>query len=60
MINKKFADLLVNSKFMHNNIEYQKLQPIKISCCKSVNACVASQPANKVFINPNQEVKVNG
>lgn len=60
MINKKFAELSVNSKFIYNNVEYQKLQPIKISCCKSVNACVASQPANKVFINPNQEVKVNG
>lgn len=60
MINKKFSELSINSKFIHNNIEYQKLQPIKISCCKSVNACVASQPANKVFINPNQEVKVNG
>ncbi len=60
MIAKKFADLTVNSKFVHNNIEYQKLQPIKISCCKSVNACVVSQPATKVFINPNQEVKVNG
>ena len=60
MINKKFSELSINSKFIHNNIEYQKLQPIKISCCKSVNACVVSQPATKVFINPNQEVKVNG
>ena len=59
MITKKFADLSINAKFVHNNLEYQKLQPIKISCCKSVKACVASQPANKVFINPNQEVKVN-
>lgn len=57
---KKFSELSIGNRFIMNNVEYTKSQPIKISCCKSVNAFVASQPGNKIFVQPNQEVKVNG
>ena len=57
---KKFSELSIGSRFVMNSVEYTKTQPIKISCCQSVNACVAGRPNEKIFVQPNQEVQVNG
>lgn len=56
---KQFKDLAVEEKFIHNDIEYIKINPIRVSCCKSLNAQQVADVNNKIFIQPLIEVNVN-
>lgn len=58
-MNKQFKDLGVDSSFTMNGIEYTKINPVKISCCKSINAQEKNNTNNKTFVQPLVEVEVN-
>jgi len=58
-MNKQFKDLNVDASFTMNGIEYTKINPVKISCCKSINAQEKNNPNNKTFVQPLVEVEVN-
>lgn len=60
MISKQFSELAIGSKFTLDNKQYTKTQPIKVSCCRSVNALETANSGNKIFVKPQQEVQVNG
>lgn len=55
---KKFEDLNVGENFIHNNVEYTKIERIKISCCRSVNCNVSNDSSKREFIDPSTEVTV--
>lgn len=53
----KFSELSVDQKFKLNGAEYVKTTPVKISCCKSLNALKVDNN-EKVMIRPNDEVEL--
>jgi hypothetical protein len=53
----KFSDIQVGQKFTTNGIEYTKIEPQKVSCCKTLNAINLSDN-NKVMIKPDTDVEV--
>ena len=53
----KFSDIQVGQKFTTNGIEYTKIEPQKVSCCKTLNAINLSDN-NKVMIKPDTDVGV--
>lgn len=53
----KFSELRVGDKFTVGNVQYQKVAPVKLTCCKlKKNAINLSNNADAVIDN-NQEVK---
>jgi hypothetical protein len=56
---KQFKDLLDGEVFKINELEYKKVQAVKISCCRSINAESTSDANNKTFLQPLTEVEVN-
>ena len=54
-----FSEVAVGAKFLYNNNEYVKINAVKISCCKSINAHAVSNPQSKIFVNPNSQVNIN-
>lgn len=52
----KFSEVAVGQKFLSNGIEYTKIEPQKVSCCKTLNAINLSDN-NKVMIKPDVEVE---
>jgi hypothetical protein len=56
---KQFKDLAVDESFTLNESEYTKINAVKISCCKSINAQEKNNPNNKTFVQPLVEVEVN-
>lgn len=56
---KTFNELIDGAKFKINNIEYQKIPPLKISCCKSVNAVATENSENRIQVTPLTEVEVD-
>lgn len=59
MATKQFKDLTVNEVFTFNGLEYKKIEEVRVSCCRSINACLVSDQNNKVQIKPLDEVTVN-
>jgi hypothetical protein len=59
MINKQFKDLAVGERFTFNDQEYIRIQDEKVSCCRTHNAALVSNPATKSQITPLTEVQVN-
>ncbi len=56
----KFSELAVGDQFKYKNVTYTKVQPEKISCCKTLNAVNLSNN-QKVMIKPVETVeKVTG
>jgi hypothetical protein len=53
----KFSEIQVGQKFTTNGIEYTKIEPQKVSCCKTLNAINLSDN-NKVMIKPDTDVEV--
>lgn len=53
----QFSELVDGDKFMHNNVEYTKIAPVKISCCKSVNALRTDNSKQRIFVPPQQQVE---
>jgi hypothetical protein len=56
---KLFSDLGVDSVFILNGIEYKKVQEVRISCCRSINAVAVGNDGNKIQVTPNTEVEIN-
>lgn len=52
----KFSDLKVGDQFTYKNVQYTKIQPQKISCCKVLNALNISNN-QKVMIKPIENVE---
>ena len=59
MAKKQFDELAVGAVFTFNNKEYTKMQPEKVSCCRSLNAAEVPNPSIKIFVRPQDEVEVN-
>jgi hypothetical protein len=53
----KFSELQIGQKFTHKGIAYTKVQPQKVSCCKTLNA-VNDATNEKFMFGPNQAVDV--
>lgn len=58
-MNKTFGELNVGDRFVLAGTTYVKIQAVKVSCCRSVNAQVADKPSQRTFINPGVTVQVN-
>lgn len=58
-MNKQFKDLVDDTVFKYNGLEYKKISTVKISCCRSINAEDTTNPKNRIFIQPQVEVEVN-
>lgn len=58
-MNKTFGELAVGDRFVFNNQEYIKTNEVRVSCCRSINACSANDSNNKVYIQPSSLVTVN-
>lgn len=56
---KQFKDILVDEKFKINDVEYVKINAVKISCCRSINAQQITDTNNKTFVQPLTEVDVD-
>lgn len=57
---KTFAELVNGDKFIVNGVEYVKTDEVRVSCCKTINAHVASDISQKAQFPGNTTVVVNG
>lgn len=57
---KVLNDVPVNATFTVNGVEYKKINEVKISCCRSVNAEAVANSGNRTFFPGNTLVEVNG
>jgi len=57
---KTLNDVPVNATFTVNGVEYRKINEVKVSCCRSINAEVVANSANRTFFPGNTLVEVNG
>lgn len=53
----KFHQLAVGQKFKFNNVVYTKIEPQKVSCCKTLSA-LNMETNQKVMVKPNDEVEI--
>lgn len=58
-MNKTFAELSVGDRFTYNGQEFIKTTEVRISCCKSVNACASDNNSNVIYVQPSTTVIVN-
>lgn len=58
-MNKTFGELSVGDRFIFNNQEFVKTTEVRVSCCRTINACAANDSNNKVYIQPSSTVTVN-
>lgn len=56
---KTFAELSVGARFFVDNVEYVKIDTVRISCCQSINAQEANNPASRKFFTDESAVTVN-
>lgn len=59
MIIKDFKDIEDGTVFKYNNTEYQKMAPVQVSCCTTLNAITTGEPKNKIMVRPLEKVEVN-
>lgn len=59
MVSKQFKDLNVNDQFTLNNVKYKKIDEVRVSCCRVINACVVDDENNKIQVKPLDEVLVD-
>jgi hypothetical protein len=55
----QFKDVAIETTFKMNEVEYKKIEEKRISCCKFTNACLVTNPNQKVGIKPLTEVQVD-
>lgn len=53
----KFHELAVGEKFKMNNLEYQKIPEIKLSCCKIKENAQSVSDGGKIVVKPMDEVE---
>lgn len=56
---KTFAELSAGSRFFVDNVEYVKIDTVRISCCQSINAQEANNPSVRRFFADESVVTVN-
>lgn len=56
---KTFGELQVGSRFFVDNVEYVKIDTIRISCCQSINAQEANNAGARKFFTDESMVTVN-
>lgn len=56
---KKFAELAVGSRFFVDNVEYIKIEAVRISCCQSINAQEANNANSRKFFADDSAVRVD-
>jgi hypothetical protein len=56
---KTFNELSVGDTFTLNGVEYKKINEVKISCCKSINAASTANENMKIKVTPITEVEIN-
>lgn len=56
---KKFSELENDQVFALNGVEYRKITPVKISCCKSINAVAHQNENQRIFVQPDTPVAVD-
>ena len=54
----KFSEVSVGAKFTYAGKEYYKIEPIKISCCKTVNAKAVDSEKVKISVTAVTEVEI--
>lgn len=59
MATKQFKDLNVNEEFTFNGVQYKKIDEVRVSCCRCINACLVNDPNNKIQVKPLDEVVVS-
>jgi len=59
MIEKTFAEIPVGSNFFVNEIEYVKLDTVRVSCCQSINAHVVNEQNARVYFQDSTTVSIN-
>jgi hypothetical protein len=52
----KFSQLNVGEQFKYKDKTYTKINPEKISCCKSLN-CVEIENNQKIMVKPTEDVE---
>ncbi len=55
---KEFKEVNVNETFSVNGKQYVKVNPVKVSCCRSVNCHAVNSPKDRTFLQPNSKVEV--
>lgn len=55
----QFKDVEVNKVFVFNEVSYMKIDTVKVSCCKSINAKRVDNENDRTFVAPMTEVEVN-
>lgn len=58
-MNKTFAELSVGDRFTFNGQEFVKTNEVRVSCCRTINASLANDSSNTVYIQPSTVVTVN-
>lgn len=59
MATKQFKDVNVNEVFTLNGVNYTKIEEVRVSCCRCINACLTTDPNNKIQVKPLDEVVVS-
>lgn len=58
-MNKTFGELAKGTRFVLNGTEYVKIEEVKVSCCRTVNAQLTSDSNNRSYIQSGTVVVVN-
>lgn len=58
-MNKNFTELSTGDRFTFNGREYVKMQELRISCCKTINAQSIENSNDRIYVQPNTVVVVN-
>jgi hypothetical protein len=59
MATVKFQEVSVGAEFTLDGLKYKKIEPEKVSCCRSVMASQADSPDVKITVSAEQEVTVD-
>lgn len=59
MSTEVFSNLPVGSRFFLNGVEYVKIDQVKVSCCKSINAHQSNNAGQRIFLAPTTQVNIN-
>lgn len=58
-MNKNFSEVKVGDRFTLNGKEYVRIQDIRVSCCRSINAQSTENSNERIFVQPTIVVTVN-
>ena len=59
MSTKQFKDVMIDEEFTLNGLQYKKINEVRVSCCRSINACLVNDANSKIQVKPLDEVTVN-